>query len=79
MAIRAIEAIFKGHKMKFTDEVEKRCVLTMTKVTSPARVDLIDMLYGIPGEFHFIHKLVRNEEEARSEVETFKLKNGGGK
>jgi len=65
--------------MKFTDEVEKRCVMTMNKVTSPAGVELIDLLYGIPGEFHFIHKLVRNEKEARSEISTFKLKHRGEK
>jgi hypothetical protein len=50
----------------------------MTKAISPSGSELIDLFYGIPGEYKFIHKLVRNAEEARSEVEKFKREHRGG-
>jgi hypothetical protein len=77
MADQSIEEIFTGREVKYTPEMAKRCITTMTRVISPSGAWLIDLFYGVPGEYKFIHCLVRTEEEARSEVETFKLRHRG--
>ena len=59
--------------MKFDAEAEKRCIMRMTKIDLPSG-PLLDLYYGIPGTFHFVRRLVRNEEEGRKVVEEFKRK-----